>query len=824
MQSSVGVGQSRAIYRAGALERKAISTANGRAPWNPSAYASRFATPILPLHATDCKRFHKQQQRPSLFPKGRGFPAFPPLSSPCCNLQTAFFRVWKLFSLPQEFQVIVPPSLATSLSSRLPLNSECRLARADRWTLLDCLIMPTVVVPLRLGSDGDYTHKPPDNSNWTIIDPPSLYLERVGLQWMQDRNETKPGIKYVLERLPVGYTLYQRPRANGTKDKYLFGHPNHKYFDSPNRFYPHFKHLIENSGDSIGCPCTICDPRGGVLPGKPPSTSVHFSKSSSSVSGTSSRRISGATSFKETIASSQPVLGNNAVASTKLPLGRPKVTLAGMDATRVDEEGTPDIYRNLIDKLKRHGKLDESIKEPLSLDWRAEQEVIPDFLKKLRRDPQWIPRVGDILLYVRNVPEGFQIAQGPRTSEHLLYEPRSNTFGEKPVWEAGLVSQAPAESAEGENQWYVSQAGVRMEPVPNSNDTNKSLSKRYTYVLVEHTRPFFLWEDFIGCVPRNERHPTIQNAFTVSATMSLMGKHRFHGTWPTAYIHCHAIYVGSELIAVGDTVRLAPKAGDYENVITDVLVVKTIRLRLCNLDSASTNDYDEGRPYNSEVWIYGSGYTTTASRSSKEWLSENNIEMPKSASGYGAWYPLHPPNKELAVPFSRIIGRLYEHDALESWIPDPDLDSGRDSVLDARYFASKNDKRIVSNVGTNWFWADSRADALDLHTINGLDVGKHDIQRDPKDWRKSIKTIEAGAAFSDRRPAPHNDVRNPRGFLAPGTRMQDEKSSTSSSSAMTGSKRRVVEVSDDDEEEIRRQTRIVTDVPYKRTKVQVIVD
>ncbi|KAF9731140.1 hypothetical protein PMIN02_007905 [Paraphaeosphaeria minitans] len=682
--------------------------------------------------------------------------------------------------------------------------------------------MPTVTVPLRPGSDGDYTHKPPDKSTWTIIDPPTLYLERVGLQWMQDRDEAKPGIKYVLEKLPVGYTLYQRPRANGTKDKYLFGHPNHKYFDSPNRFYPHFKHLIENGGNSMACPCTVCDPRGGVLPGKPPSTSGHFSMSSSSTSGPSSRRISITIPSKEET-TSQPVQSIDVGASAKVSLGRPKMTLTGMDATRVDEEGTPDIYRNLIDRLKCHGKLDESIKEPLSLDWRAEQEVIPDLMKKVQRDPQWIPRIGDILLYVRNVPEGIQIVQDPQTGEYVLYDPQSNDFGEKAMWEAGLVCQVPAvqEPSGGEEQWCISQTGVRMEPVPNPNDTKKALSKRYTYVPVEHTRPFCLCEDYIGYVPQDKRHPTIQNAFTVSATMSLMGKHRFHGTWPTAYIHCHAIYIGSELIAVGDTVRLAPKAGD-ENVIADVLVVKTIRLRLSNLDNASTNDYDEGRPYNSEIWIYGSGFTTTALRTSKEWLSQSNTKIPKSASGYGAWFPLHPSNKELAVPFSRIIGRLYERDALESWFSDPDLDSGREGVLDARHFASSHDKRIVSNVGTTWFWADSRADALDLHTINGIDVGKNDIQRDPRDWHKSIKAMEAGAAFSDRRLVPQ--VRSLRGFLAPGTSIEHEKGSTSSSSAMTGSKRRVIEVSDDDEEEIRRQTRIVTNVPYRRSKIQVVVD
>ncbi|KAJ4358053.1 uncharacterized protein N0V89_002632 [Didymosphaeria variabile] len=690
-----------------------------------------------------------------------------------------------------------------------------------------------VVVPLKPGSDGDYTHKPPDNSTWTLIDPPTLYLERIGLQWMQDRGEAKSGVKYILERLPVGYTLQERPRASGIKDKYLFGHPDHKQFDSPNRFYPHFKHMMEHDGNTMGCPCTVCNPRGGVLPGRPPSTSGYFNKSNSTKgdsSPSSSARVSGAnsrsgrgTDLKKPITTFQagPMNGHPAKVLYK-PMCHPNVTLAGMDTSRVDEDGTPDVYRNLIDKLKRLGTLDETIKEPLSLEWRAEQEVIPDLLKKVRRDPQWIPRVGDILLYVRNVLEGCEIAQDPQTCEYHVYDPNTHKFVKQAVWEVGIVGQAPAEPAEdGKSDWYVSRTGVRVEPVPNPNETNKSLSKRYTYVPIEHTRPFCLWEAYVGYIPRDERHPTIQNAFTVSATMSLVGKHRFHGKWPDAQIYCHAIYVGSELIAVGDTVRLAPKAGDEDNAVTDVLVVKTVRLKLSNLDNASSNDYDEGRHYNSEIWIYGSAYTTVASRSSKEWLSEQNAEIPKSASGYGSWYPLHPATKELAVPFSRIVGRLYEHNALESWVPDPNPDSGRNGVLDARHFASKNDKRIVSNLGTTWYWADSRADALDLQTINGFDVGKHDIERDPKEWRKSIKIMEAGAAVSDREPAP--PMRSLRGFMAPSTQHQGEESSSSGSSATIGSKRHAIMVSDD-EEEVRRQTRIVTNVPYKKSKIQVVVD
>ena len=672
-----------------------------------------------------------------------------------------------------------------------------------------------IVVPLKAGcSDGDATHRP--SASHTEIRP-TLYLEKVATMWMQDRGDARPGVKYILEGLPQGYVLFERPRANGSLDKYLFGHPAHKFFDSPNRFYPHFKHLMENAGSNIGCPCTVCDPRGGILPGRHASTSEHFA-------------VKGKSNESSSLKGNHHSYRNSDKAPSK-PMGRPKLLGAGTDPANVDDEGTPDVYRNLINKLRRHGTLDEVIHEPFSLDWRAEQEIIPNTLRTLQRNPQWIPRVGEVLLYIRNVPEGFRIFQDTATGEYeLRASEKSNNKKMAIVWEAGLVGEAPAVADDASNgdgkMWCVSQSGVRIEPIPGVNGTDKSLSKRYTYVAVEHTRPFFLWGDYIGQIKRENRHPTIQNAFTVAATMSLVGKHRFQGTWPNAQIFCHAIFIGSELIATGDTVRLAPKTVDNTHYVTDVLVVKTIRVKLSNLDHSSSNDYDGGRPYNLEIWVYGSAYTTEVSRSNKQWLGKNN-EVPKAADGYGDWYPLHPPTKELAIPFSRIIGRLYEYDFLEWWVNEPDLDSGREGVLDARNFSAKNDERILSNSGTSWFWGDSRADSLDLYTINGVDVGKNDVDRDPKEWRRKVKSLsaEAGLGASDCNPTV--GVRSLKGFMATETtcplrtRLPSE-GSTSGNPLMINSKRRIIETSEDGQE--LHKTRVVTTVPPKKHRVQVVID
>jgi hypothetical protein len=144
-----------------------------------------------------------------------------------------------------------------------------------------------VVVPLWPGSDGDATHRP-KNAAYIPADD-SLYLEKLASRWMEARGEAVSGKAYVLQSLPAGYELYQRPRQNGLHiDKHLFGHPGHKLFDSPNRFYTHFEYLMNNAGNSIGCPCTVCNAAGGrTLPMNDPAKKVKSASSSRRTSGTS---------------------------------------------------------------------------------------------------------------------------------------------------------------------------------------------------------------------------------------------------------------------------------------------------------------------------------------------------------------------------------------------------------------------------------------------------------------------------------------------------------------------------------------------------------
>jgi hypothetical protein len=741
-----------------------------------------------------------------------------------------------------------------------------------------------VIVPLRPGSDGDPSHVPKAGSK-TEVNPPTLYLEKIGQQWIEARGAAQDGMAYVLQTLPAGYTMWERPRTSNPKhkDKYLYGHPQGRVFDSPNRFYPHFAFLMDNGGSNIGCPCTVCIGTGGVLPKTLSNSSRIRGSSAASPHSSSGRGASGPKAQKPTprLTNIPPTLPHTAPApavpiptvaqrssaatTTAATIStptlqakcRPKLAAADVDSSRVDEEGTPDIYRNLIDKLKRRGTIDESIEEQLSPDWLAEQKILPGLMRGLKEREQWIPRAGDIVLYIRNLLDRVEIMKHETTGEYQLFDENSDEPLGTPPWEAGVVTQVPekpttiASLYQSDKETSVIYSGVRVEPIPDPNGTDKSCSKHHKYVALRQTRPFVLWKEFLGQVPRDQWHVTIINALTITSNLSLMSKYRFRGTWPKADIYCHGLYLGSEMLATGDTVRLSPSANKNHSHCTEILGIKTIRLRFSELDKASNNDYDDGRPYGIEIWVYGLAYTSDPLQLNKEYLSDTNSESPRAAAGYGEWYPLHPATKELAVPYSRVMGRLYERDAMTFFLSTdpahpPGLDVGREALVEARAFSRQHDKRITAQPGATWYWGENRADGLNVHTINGLETTKHDTQRDIRDLRKSIKVMNAmdGTAKPGARMSLAN--RSLRHFMAPGTgalpdRTQGSPDNREDSSVMGGSsvvgssaagKKRphIVNLSDDEDSdgeelEIRQHTRIVDDgLSKKKTRVTVVID
>ncbi|KAF1812360.1 hypothetical protein P152DRAFT_458735 [Eremomyces bilateralis CBS 781.70] len=607
---------------------------------------------------------------------------------------------------------------------------------------------PIVTVPIAPVSDADASHRPAD-PRYRLIDPPTQYLDKLAQQWMVARGESQPFVHYTLDRLPEGYTLYEmrRPSNPNTADKRLFGHPNRVFFDSPNRFFPHFLHLMKNKGSNFGCPCTVCNANGKKPLG------IQDSRSAS--------------------------------ADSSVPRGREKSRL--MDSVRddkagkVDEEGTPDVYRALIDKLKRKGEIDAPIEEPMSMDWRVERKPLQVMLQRCRTQAPWIPRQGEIVLFVLSIPEGREIVFDYDTSEYRLYHAASETYEDSPAWRAGVVTQVPTEEKsyevfnlvmEPSHKLGVNYSGFRVESLPDPNGEEKSVQKQYKYVPLHYTRPFAFYQEILRGIPRESWHATITNAMTIMSSFSLVDRFNFRGSWPEAVVNCRGIYIGAELILVGDAVRLLPpseKQGNITSVDIDVLHIKSIRLTLTNLDRASDNDRDEGHPYNTSVEVRGIPYTTNPIAKFADVSPLNDNLGPLGMEDYASFTPFFPKRakgKLVCIPFHRILGRCYDAIAVQLWFPNEQrkivdmsqkknqevtgaelpnitlLHYGAEGVLAARQYSSQNYRKIDHRSGKSWFWGDTRVESLDVHSMSGAPVERFDANRDPRKWRREIRVLE----------------------------------------------------------------------------------
>lgn len=587
---------------------------------------------------------------------------------------------------------------------------------------------PVRIVNINPGSDGDDGHKP-DGKDYRKLTPPTLYLVKLGALWMKHRPDAKPGYNYILNQLPNGYAVWERPRPGNPNhvDKWCYGHPSGFKFDSPNRFFPHFLHLMEH-GSSDGCSCNGC------------SKSSKSAKKSGPVGRPPGRPSMGG-----------PPTSAPAVGRTK---GRAWVQ------GRTDDEGTPDVYRNSIDKLKKEGTLDALIKEDMSMDWRVERENIAKLLSKTSKQPSYLPRLAEIVLFVRKLRDSEEIRHD---GEHCkIWDRNDERFTGTPKWEAGVVTQLAEEECSEKDltmqtpkQHAVNYAGFRVEPLPDPNSEHKSLSKQYTYVYLNQIRPFIFWRENLAQIPERTWSPTIQHALTVMSSVALVEKYRFKGSWPTAKVFNRGVYIGSEFISEGDFVRLLPTNKQADEV-TDILRVDSITLAFTNLDKANDNDYDDGRPYNSAIYLTGTIFTLNKERALTPERMPPRV-LPVSFEQYGPWFRRTELHKLSRVPFHRVMGRCHDPAAMQIWHPNEtktkaititSMSTGLAGLKEARAFSTRLDKRIAD--GKTWLWEESRAQALDLHEINGYDTAAHDEERDPKEWRKQIRILNGTAGTAER--------------------------------------------------------------------------
>lgn len=619
-----------------------------------------------------------------------------------------------------------------------------------------------------------------------------FFLQKIANDfWAKDRDQADLGgppsiATWRLDRLPHGYAGFekQRPDSNHV-DRYLYGHARGT-FRSPQEFYPHFKNLMDN-GSATGCPCKLCsgNKRASTSGGKgarsvsPIRTSNYFPQTQTKPSK-SSQHAPLPHRHQHERPNDMPILAHGRLSSPS-PARPPK--------KQVDEDGSTDIYRALLDELKstKEGTvIDKNIIESTSPDWRVGNDLLKELLEEWKTQPRFVPRTGELVLFARDLRPEETLAWVEADRTWRKAEQDTDVLLERPIWEAGVITQMPLQQIDEEDLISSSDAtsnvvnsGFRIEPLAEVGNQDKRYAKQHRYLPLHAIRPLVYWHDCIRDVPEADWHPTLKHALSVSNTFCVIGRHRFkgvrndlHGSQATVF--CRGAYIGFELVTVGDVVRLIPNPDEQKpEDVTDIMIVTAIKLRLVNIDEAGDDDWDEGRPYTICLHVSGQGFTLDSKRSfdgvGKAPIPSDSDLLPPGLEAYGKWYHMtdpQQPKSRLEVPFTRILGRVFEDDALETWfqlghtpLPSPvqgfrkptkttvslALQRGIPGLSQARNYSQAQDPRIDKAAGKSWFWADTRVEALDLHEVNNRFVGPKDETRTKaqmEGWRKLLRALD----------------------------------------------------------------------------------
>lgn len=428
----------------------------------------------------------------------------------------------------------------------------------------------------------------------------------------------------------------------------------------------------------------------------------------------------------------------------------------------LDKEGTQDVFKELVHKLQAKGSLDQEVIEMDSMDWRAERELLRQHLTKMGLQPAFIPRLGELVLWTPKL-DGDEIAFNHEQGSFQTYCRRRRKFTGFPKWRAGTITQVPEETVTLQDAYEktdkknnVNVSGFRVETFPDPNSDDKRLSHQYKYVPLCNIRPLNYWDVFLQDYPEDDFHPSIKYALTIMSSFSLLDKYHFKGKWPDASINCRGIYLGAELLIVGDTICLMPQEDITPDTIpptTDVMAISSIRLELNSCDADLESPFLAGimTPY-----VHGKAYTRSRERAyhkdgfaptsltDEEVIEAFNTTRMKE---YGTWYRLHDPESELRLSVDNIIGRLYESDYMEVMFGGRTLDINLESVVNGRQYGQQTDERIPDD--GEWFFGDNRIESLALRTFNGFEVGPWDNTRDLRMWRANLKIIDGTAKATD---------------------------------------------------------------------------
>lgn len=599
---------------------------------------------------------------------------------------------------------------------------------------------------------------------------------------------------YYLPNMPDGYRCFERDQPAGQQVyKRLFGHPSGRFYDSIVRFEPHVWWLLD--GRSGLCECFLCG-NYKAPPGPPkPRNKLDVPDRQISAPKPSIRRDGPTLAPQSVRQRPQRFEEDNSSRSTStgpLAMERSRRPARGLALTDpVDEEGTANVWKKAIIKMynARDDKrgIEDDTREDDSTDWLSERDIIPQYFTQIEQQHSFIPRRGELVLWCPIFPDDLFLQRDPKSGHYRLYDAKARRFVDHlPQWRGGVVTAVPSRTSQNgavdfpdllnlqEKKTSLNTSGFRVETMPDPNSTDKSSSKQYRYVPLRSIRPLSQWQLLLSGIPQKDLHASVLYALTCMTSMSLIDKWRINGDWKDgAYISARGIYLGSELIIVGDAIRLTPESTNAP--CTDIMVVDTIRLYLEGMEYEHTDLSSTKLCSRSKVTFLGKAYTCQSDRAftyppesglsnTSTTVSPEDIKgifRPVGTALYGSWHTLHHVKDRWEVSYDQVLGRLYEAEAIRLWsgqrqqmntISDsttakPDLGFDMSSIIAGRRYATKVDERIPGPPVTDpteirWIISDYRAQALDVASINGYEVGPYFEARTPATlaaWRAHIK-------------------------------------------------------------------------------------
>lgn len=246
-------------------------------------------------------------------------------------------------------------------------------------------------------------------------------------------------------------------------------------------------------------------------------------------------------------------------------------------------------------------------------------------------------------------------------------------------------------------------------------------------VSLHQMRPFCFLAEIMSGIKTDDYDASIWQALDVMASFALVDKHHLVANWPTAVVHCRAAWVGPELLACGDAVRIRDDSS------VKVLILESIEMRIENLDA-------EPDKVRSGIWLTGRAYSSSPTNFSSVRVAEEEVmgHMPKGMQRY-EWYPVHSTNQVYRANLSNVIGRCYEAVALQVWLFSmPSINIGSEVVKWARQSRKSRDERKKD--AHQWYWADHRLEQLNVTALRLFGMDEPDLRADPRLWSQIVSS------------------------------------------------------------------------------------